>query len=456
MDEEIASLDTFVPPNNNLAEAVTVGAMLLSPAIADAITEIVTPADFYKPAHAAIYAAIVKLAAAGQPADAATVAAELAHAGDLQRVGGVPYLHTLIESVPTVANGPHYAREVASLAIRRRIGEAGVKASSLARGPGEIDEIRESAQQAIYEATTTAEERAPIQSVGDLAGPALEHIRAITDGEVTPGIPTGLRDLDRMFGGGLRPGQLIIPAGRTSMGKSVVTQNWLAHCAAETMRPTVLFSLEMSVDEMMTRLLSEISRVPLHVLISGQVRDEDWYRLREAEQRILTWPLFMVDKVRTAPAMRAYLRRFHARMGDLAMVGVDYLQRVQWHGHPRVDRHVQVGRIADAFKDMAQDLGVPVIAPCQLNRGPETRPGKNANVPRLSDLRESGDLEQTADVVVLLHRPAYYDKQSPRAGEADFIVAKNRNGPTDTVTVTEQLHIQRFVDMAWATPTAAD
>ncbi len=451
MTDAIDRAQPVAPPHDNLAECVTLGAMLLSPAVADTITETLTASDFYRPVHGTIFDAIVRLMLAGEPVDPLTVASDLAEAGDLQRVGGAPYLHTLVESVPTAANGPHYARQVAEAAEKRRISEAGIKAQRLATGPGEMSDIREQAQEAMYAATTAANERAPMTFVGDLAGPSIAQVERLSRGEVPPGIATGLSDLDRLLLG-LRPGQLIIPAGRTSMGKSVVTQNWLVHAVMTTQRPVVLFSVEMSKDEMMLRILSQMSRVPLHALISGNITDEDRTKLARAEDMIAPWPLVLVDSCRTVPAIRSFTRRFRQRMGDLAMVGVDYLQRLTPTDR-RADRHVVVGEFADQLKDLAQDMAVPVIAPCQLNRGPETRPGKDANRPRLADLRESGNLEQTADVVVLLHRPSYYDKTSPRVGEADFIVAKSRNGPTDTVTVAEQLHVQRFVDMSIVEPT---
>jgi replicative DNA helicase len=441
----------LAPPNDNLAESITLGAMMLSPAIADAIMEILTAADFYRPVHGTIFDAIVRLSMASQPIDGATVSVELDRTGDLVRVGGVPYLHTLIESTPTAANGPWYANRVYDMATRRRIGEAGLKATMLARGPGDLPEIKEQAQEAMYAATTAENERAPLVSIGDLTAPAIERIEALSRGEVEPGIPTGMVDLDRMLGG-LRPGQLVIPAGRTSMGKSVITQNFLINCVRETQRPTVLFSVEMSIEEMMTRILCQVARIPLHILISGKISDEDRTRLHRAEELVAAWPLFLVDTVRTVPAIRSYLRRFRQKMGDLAMFGVDYLQELSpatGNGR-RLDRHLEVGEWARDLKHIAQDTHSVCVAPCQLNRGPETRAGKDANRPRLADLRESGNLEQSADVAILLFRPGYYDKQSPRAGEADLIVAKNRNGPTDTVTVADQMHLMKFVDMAIA------
>ena len=345
MTDTIQAPAELAPPNDNLAECVALGAMMLSPAIADAIAEILTAADFYKPVHGTIFDAIMRLSMSSQPIDGVTVSAELARTGDLVRVGGVPYLHTLIESTPTPANGPYYAHRVYDMATRRRIGEAGLKATMLARGPGDLPEIREQAQEAMYAATTAENERAPLVSVGDLTAPAIERIEKLSRGDVEPGISTGMVDLDRLLGG-LRPGQLIIPAGRTSMGKSVITQNFLINCVRDTQRPTVLFSVEMSIDEMMTRILCQIARIPLHILISGKISDDDRTRLRRAEELVAAWPLFLVDTVRTVPAIRSYLRRFRQRMGDLAMFGVDYLQELTpatGNGR-RPDRHLEFHR----------------------------------------------------------------------------------------------------------------
>jgi replicative DNA helicase len=445
--------DWSAPAHDNLAECCALGAMMMSPAIADTVGEILTAADFYKPMHGAIFAAIGRLAATGRPIDGATVAAELADSGDLVRIGGVPYLHTLIESVPTPANGPYYALKVADASRRRRIVEAGLRIVQLGRSESAVGEVAEQAQEAIHAATTDPRDRTVITSIGDLAEPTLRHIEDVADGKIPPGIPTGFKDYDRLTGGH-RPGQLIIPAGRTSMGKSVWTQNVVAHCAQHVVRPVILFSNEMPELDMMMRFYSEVARVPLHKILHGTIDGEDRAKLRDARDLVLTWPLYVVDTCRTIPSIRAYLRRFTQKHGDLALFAVDYLQMISpvATGGRRPDRHVEVGSFARDLKVMAVDLQAVCVAPCQLNRGTETRGGKNANVPRLSDLRESGDLEQTADNVILLYRPSYYDKQSPRTGEADFIIAKHRHGATDTVTVAEQLHLMRFVDMAIVEP----
>ena len=440
----------LAPPRDTKAEQAVLGAMLMSAAVADEISERLTSSDFYVGKHKTIFDAIIAVAATGEAPDTLAVAHHLAANDGLGRIGGAPYLAECLESVPTAANGGYYAGIVHDLAVRRRIVDAGVKMQQLGRGPGELDEVREQAQQAAYEATTDQRDRAVITSVGDLVGPAMDHITAVSEGRIAPGIPTGLSDYDRLTGGH-KPGQLIIPAGRTSMGKSVVTQNWLLHAAEHEVRPVILFSNEMSTDDMMLRILSQTASVGLHRILHGELDDAARAALARAEQHLLTVPLYVVDSCRTVPAIRAFCRRFRQKHDDLAMIGVDYLQRITPVGRPR-DRHEVVGEIANQLKDLAQDMAMPVIAPCQLNRGPETRQTKNGNIPKLADLRESGDLEQSADIVVLLYRPAYYDKTGARSGEADFIVAKHRNGPQDTITVREELHFQRFSDLPVIAP----
>lgn len=449
--------DWSAPAHDNLAEACSLGAMMMSPAMTDAIGEILTAEDFYKPVHGTIFNAIMRLAATGQPIDGATVTAELASSGEIVRVGGVPYLHSLIEAVPTAANGPHYALKVADAARRRRIVEAGLKVVQLGRQDSDVAEIAEQAQETIHKATTDKRDRAVITSIGDLADPALQHIEDVADGKIPAGIPTGLKDYDYLTGGH-RPGQLIIPAGRTSMGKSVITQNWVRHCAQHVVRPVVLFSNEMSELDMMMRFYSEVARVPIHQILHGKITEDDRVKLRDARDLVMTWPLYVVDTCRTIPSIRSYLRRFTQRHGDLAMFAVDYLQKITpvRLGRREEQRYAEIGQFANDLKDTAMDLKAVCIAPCQLNRGPADRGGKEANKPRLTDLRESGDLEQTADNVILIHRPDYYDKQSSRPGEADLIVAKQRHGPTDTITVAAQLHIMRFVDMATIRPNSWD
>jgi replicative DNA helicase len=436
------------PPQDVAAEQGVLGGMLLSKdSIAD-VVEILKSHDFYRPVHATIFDIILDLYGRSEPADALTVAAALNDSGDLQRIGGVPYLHTLIESVPTAANASYYARIVSERAILRRVVEAGTKIVQLGYGVGghggrDVDDIVDLAQQAIYDVTEkrVSEDYA---ALGDMLQPTLDEIEAVgASGGGMSGVPTGFADLDRLLNG-LHPGQLIIVAGRPGLGKSTASMDFARNAAIRHNCASAIFSLEMSKIEMVMRLLSAEARVPLHVLRSGQLTDDDWSKLARRMGEISEAPIFVDD----TPSMnlmeiRAKARRLKQRH-NLKLLVVDYLQLMTSPKRTE-SRQQEVADLSRGLKLLAKEIECPVIAVSQLNRGPEQRTDKR---PQLSDLRESGSIEQDADVVILLHRDDYYDKESPRAGEADFIIAKHRNGPTDTVTVAAQLHLSRFVDMA--------
>ncbi|MEU8816352.1 replicative DNA helicase [Actinoplanes sp. NPDC048796] len=436
------------PPQDVAAEQGVLGGMLLSKdAIAD-VVEILKTHDFYRPVHSTIFDVILDLYGRGEPADALTVAAALADSGDLQRIGGVPYLHTLIESVPTAANASYYARIVGERAILRRLVNAGTKIVQLgygANGNGgrDVDDIVDLAQQAIYDVT---EKRVSedFASIGDMLQPTVDEIEAIgAAGGGMAGIPTGFSDLDRLLNG-LHPGQLIIVAGRPGLGKSTASMDFARNAAIRSNCASAIFSLEMSKIEMVMRLLSAEARVPLHVLRSGQLTDDDWAKLARRMGEISEAPIFVDDTPNmNLMEIRAKARRLKQRH-NLKLLVIDYLQLMS-SPKKTESRQQEVSELSRGLKLLAKEIECPVIGVSQLNRGPEQRTDKR---PQLSDLRESGSIEQDADVVILLHRDDYYDKESPRAGEADFIVAKHRNGPTDTITVAAQLHLSRFVDMA--------
>jgi replicative DNA helicase len=421
--------------------------MLSKDAIAD-VVEVLRPNDFYRPVHQTVYDAIIDLYGKGEPADPVTIAAELTRDGSLERVGGGPYLHTLVASVPTAANAGYYAEIVRERAILRRLVEAGTKIVQLGYGTGgnggrDVDDIVDLAQHATYDVT---EKRVSedFAALGDMLQPTLDEIEAVgASGGMMSGVPTGFSDLDRLLNG-LHPGQLIIVAGRPGLGKSTASMDFARNAAIRHNCASAIFSLEMSKIEMVMRLLSAEARVPLHVLRSGQLTDDDWSKLARRMGEISEAPIFVDD----TPSMnlmeiRAKARRLKQRH-DLKLLVVDYLQLMTSPKRTE-SRQQEVADLSRGLKLLAKEIECPVIAVSQLNRGPEQRTDKR---PQLSDLRESGSIEQDADVVILLHRDDYYDKESPRAGEADFIVAKHRNGPTDTVTVAAQLHLSRFVDMA--------
>jgi replicative DNA helicase len=440
---EFAAFDR-TPPQDLEAEQSVLGGMLLSKdAIAD-VVEALRGGDFYKPAHQTIYEAILDLYGRGEPADAITLSAELTKRGELGRVGGAPYLHTLISSVPTAANAGYYARIVCERAILRRLVEAGTRITQMGYADtGEVDEVVDRAQAEIYAVTEqrTSEDYAPLAEI--MEG-TLDEIEAIgSRGGTMVGVPTGFTDLDNLTNG-LHPGQLVVVAARPGLGKSTLALDFARSASIKSGLTSVIFSLEMTRNEITMRLLSAEARVGLHHMRTGSLGDDDWTKLARKMSEVASAPLFIDDSPNmTMMEIRAKCRRLKQRH-DLKLVVVDYLQLMS-SGKRVESRQQEVAEFSRALKLLAKELEVPVVALSQLNRGPEQRTDKK---PMLSDLRESGSIEQDSDMVILLHREDAYERESPRAGEADFIVAKHRNGPTATITVAFQGHYSRFVDMA--------
>ncbi|MFF4487377.1 replicative DNA helicase [Streptomyces sp. NPDC001544] len=435
-----------VPPQDLDAEQSVLGGMLLSKdAIAD-VVEVLKGHDFYKPAHETIYQAILDVYAKGEPADPITIAAELTKRGEINKIGGAAYLHTLVQTVPTAANAEYYAEIVHERAVLRRLVEAGTRITQMGyAADDDVDEIVNRAQAEIYAVTEqrTSEDYLPL---GDIMEGALDEIEAIgsRSGEMT-GVPTGFTDFDSLTNG-LHPGQMIVIAARPAMGKSTLALDFARAASIKNNLPSVIFSLEMGRNEIAMRLLSAEARVALHHMRSGTMTDEDWTRLARRMPDVSAAPLFIDDSPNLSMMeIRAKCRRLKQR-NDIRLVVIDYLQLMQSGGSKRAEsRQQEVSDMSRNLKLLAKELEIPVIALSQLNRGPEQRTDKK---PMVSDLRESGSIEQDADMVILLHREDAYEKESPRAGEADLIVAKHRNGPTATITVAFQGHYSRFVDMA--------
>ncbi len=432
------------PPHDVLAEQSALGGMMLSKdAVADVI-ETLRGTDFYIPKHEVIFEAILTLYSHGEPTDVVAVTDELIKTGELQRAGGADYLHTLTSIVPTAANAGYYASIVSERALLRRLVEAGTRIVQLGySGQGEAVDLVNNAQAEIYGVTgaDTAEDYVPLTIAVDAAVDEIEAARG-RDGQMT-GIPTGFQGLDQLTNG-LHPGQLIIIAARPAMGKSTLALDFARASAIKGNMPTIVFSLEMGRSEIAMRLMSAEGAVPLQSMRKGTLDNRDWTTIASTRGRINDAPLYIDDSPNmTLVEIRAKCRRLKQRVG-LKMVVIDYLQ-LMTSGKRVESRQQEVSEFSRALKLLAKELGVPVIALSQLNRGPEQRADKK---PALSDLRESGSIEQDADMVVLLHREAAYEKDSPRAGEADLIVAKHRNGPTDTITVAFQGHFSRFTDMA--------
>jgi replicative DNA helicase len=434
------------PPQDLAAEQSVLGGMLLSKdAIAD-VVERLRPGDFYRPNHQQIYDAVLDLFGQGEPADAVTVAAELDRRGLLRRIGGAPYLHTLIATVPTAANAGYYAGIVAEKALLRRLVEAGTRVVQYGYAGAEgadVAEVVDRAQAEIYDVT---EDRGSEDMVAleDLLQPTMDEIDAIQSGGAqSVGVPTGFAELDEVTTG-LHGGQMIIVAARPGQGKSTVALDIMRSCSIKHGMGSVIFSLEMSKSEIVMRLLSAEARIKLADMRAGRMSDDDWTRMARRMSEITEAPLYIDDSPNlTMMEIRAKARRLKQKT-DLRLVVVDYLQLMS-SGKRVESRQAEVAEFSRNLKLLAKELDVPVVAVSQLNRGPEQRTDK---LPQLSDLRETGQLEQDADLVILINRPDGYDRDSPRAGEADLILAKHRNGPIKTCTVAHQLHLSRFTNMA--------
>ena len=429
------------PPQDLIAEQGVLGGMLLSKdAIAD-VVEIIRERDFYRPAHELIYDAIVDLYGRGEPVDPVTVSAELTKRGDIARAGGAPYLHTLISSVPTAANAGYYAKIVRERAILRRLVEAGTKIVQLGYSTeGEVDDAVDQAQAEVYSVTERRANEDYVQ-LSTLLPAALDEIEKISQGVMGEGVKTGFKELDSLTNG-LHPGNMIVLAARPAVGKSTLGLDIARYASIHKGDTSVIFSLEMSRSEITMRMLSAEARVALNNIRAGTLNDEEWARLARRMGEISDAPLFIDDSPNLSlMEIRAKARRLKQRH-DLKLIVIDYLQ-LMTSGKRVENRQQEVSEFSRQLKLLAKELNVPIIAISQLNRSPEQRSDKK---PLLSDLRESGSIEQDADVVILLHRDDLYDNQN-RSGEADLIVAKHRNGPTRTITVSAQLHFARFVDM---------
>ncbi|WP_203453907.1 replicative DNA helicase [Jiangella aurantiaca] len=383
------------PPQDVAAEQSVLGGMLLSKdAIAD-VVEIIRGNDFYRPAHEAVYEAIIDLYGRGEPADAVTVAAQLQKRGELGRVGGAPYLHTLVSSVPSAANAGFYAEIVRERAILRRLVEAGTRIVQLGYSDdGDADAIVDRAQAEVY-AVTEKRASEDYHPLSEIMEGTLDEIEAIgSRGGQMVGVPTGFTDLDSLTNG-LHPGQLVILAARPAVGKSTLGLDLARAASIKNGLTSVIFSLEMGRNEITMRLLSAEAKVPLHHMRSGQMTDDDWNRIARSTGEVSSAPLFIDDSPNmTMMEIRAKCRRLKQR-SDLRLVIIDYLQ-LMTSGKRVESRQQEVAEFSRALKLLAKELEVPVIAMSQLNRGPEQRQDKK---PMLSDLRESGCLPASTRIM---------------------------------------------------------
>jgi replicative DNA helicase len=447
---QVAQNGGRVPPHNLEAEESVLGSMLLSKTAVGEALEILQPEDFYREAHASICETIRDLFAQGEPVDAITCAEELRRRGLLEGVGGAAFIHTLVSSVPTAANALYYARIVSEHAVLRRLIEA---ATTIAQDafdvPEDVENAVNRAEEAIF-AVASRRVHQDFRPIRDLLSESMEHIELLsTRQEDVTGVPTGFTDLDRLLSG-MQPGNLILVAARPAMGKSTFAVNVAQHVAQNAGRPAVVFSLEMSWMEIVQRLICAEARIDTTKIRNGRMGEAEWRRVSHAVGRLAEAPLFIDDTPSISMGeIRAKCRRLKAKHG-LGLIVVDYLQLMT--STRRIENRVQeVSDISRTMKILAKELEVPVMAVSQLSRQPEqTGGGNKPRRPRLADLRESGALEQDADVVMFVYREDYYDPQSEKKGEAEIIVEKHRNGPTDTINLAFLGQYTKFENLARA------
>lgn len=423
------------------SERIVLGALLTDAKLTDDIAAKLTADDFYNPRHAEIFTAILAAHDTGTPTEPFALAGYLMDRGDLNRLGGGSYLHTLVENAPIPAQAGYYVDRIVEMAARRKLETAGIRITQAATSPGHTAEQVAALAEGLLQQVQPRRDDDNMVQLGALLNAGLEAIEHRKDAPT--GLLTGFSDLDRLLGG-LRKKQLITVAAPTGAGKSVFLTNLAQNFALRQKCTVALFSLEMAKEELFERIISAEARVPYHVIRSGTLDDRDWNRVSTALGPMSTAPMFICDQSEITVRQIQNKCRILASRHGLDAVIVDYTQLVQPSKRCSSEQE-QISDVTRGLKLMAGNLDVPVIAAAQMNRGPDMRADK---APQLADLRGSGSIANDSNIVLFVHRPDYYDSETPRAGEADLVVRKNRNGPTDTITVASQLHLSRFVDMA--------
>jgi len=433
-----------VPPHSLEAEVSVLGAAMLSRAAASDAVEFLRVDDFYRNAHRVVFEAVQQLTAAGEPVDTVTVTEWLARHDRLDEVGGPSGVHELTVAVPTAANASYYARIVREKALLRRLIDAGTAVVKLGyESTDEAEQVVDRAESIIYDvaqSNTTSE----YARLGELLNASFEQLEKLAEqnSDIT-GLATGFDDLDRLTAG-LQPQNLVIVAARPAMGKSSLALGVTHFVTARLGVPAILFSLEMSKLEIVNRLLSSEARIDSTRIRTGKLDDADWRKLGDALGALAEAPLFIDDTPSiTLMEIRAKCRRLKQKHG-LGLVVIDYLQLMQ---SPRrtESRQQEVAEISRGLKMLAKELDVPVMALSQLSRQPESRTDKR---PQLADLRESGSIEQDADIVAFIYRDEVYDEDTPDRGIAELILAKHRNGPTGIVRLAFLDHLTKFANLA--------
>ncbi len=433
-----------IPPQNIEAEQAVLGAIFIEPQALTLASEILIPDDFYRASHQRIFNAMLKLADKGEPVDLVTVTKDLADAKILEEIGGVSYLSDLANSVPTAANIEYYAKIVEEKSILRRLirTATGIAQEGYNR-EDEVDSLLDDAEKQIMEVAQRKNTGA-FQNIKDVLVKTYDNIELLhhRKGEIT-GIPTGFTDLDRMTAGFQR-NDLIIVAARPSVGKTAFALNIAQNVATKTDENVAIFSLEMGADQLVMRMLCAEGNINAQNLRTGNLTAEDWGKLTMAMGSLSNAGIYIDDTPGIKVSeIRAKCRRLKQESG-LGMVLIDYLQLIQGSGRNKENRQQEVSEISRSLKALARELQVPVIALSQLSRGVEQRQDKR---PMMSDIRESGSIEQDADIVAFLYRDDYYDKETENKNIIEIIIAKQRNGPVGTVQLAFVKEYNKFVNL---------
>ncbi|MEZ4407733.1 MAG: replicative DNA helicase [Polyangiales bacterium] len=442
-----ASAHGRVPPHDLEAERAVLGSVLLDNSVLASIDSTVTSGDFYHPAHAVIFEAIQGLSARREPVDVVTLAAELRARERLYTIGGAQYLGELTDVIPTTAHAESHARIVADLAGVRRMID--VAHEIVARGYGERGDPEQFLDFAAAKVFEVAQKRAKstLIPLEQAILEAFERIESVLErGAMISGVESGFRDLDRLTAG-MHPGQLIIIAARPAMGKTSFALNLALNAASASQKPVMVFSLEMPRVELANRLMCAEARVDQSRIRTSLLTQDDLTALTAAANRLHSLPIYIDDSGDlTLLELRAKGRRMKAER-DISMIVIDYLQLMKASREKSESREREISEISRGLKALAKELGIPIIALSQLNRSCETRPGKDKR-PMLADLRESGAIEQDADVVMFIYRDEVYNRDTEDRGIAEIIIAKQRNGPTDNVRLRFVRELTKFENLA--------
>jgi len=443
-----------IPPHNNEAEQSVIGAIFLEPQALITAAELLMPEDFYRMAHQKIFQTMISLSDKGQAIDVVTVTEELSAKKELEDVGGISYLSEIANSVPTAANIVHYARIVEEKALLRRL--IRVATSIVEDGYAREDEVEallSEAEKKMME-VSSRKNAGDFRHIKDVLVETYDNIELLhtRKGDVT-GIPTGFRDLDKITAGFQR-NDLIIVAARPSVGKTAFALNVAQNVATKTDENVAIFSLEMGAEQLVMRMLCAEGNIDAQVLRTGALEAEDWRKLTMAMGSLSNAGIFIDDSpgIRVNE-IRSKCRRLQQEHG-LGMIMIDYMQLIAGSGSkPGENRQQEVSEISRSLKALARELKVPVVALSQLSRGVEQRQDKR---PMMSDLRESGSIEQDADIVSFLYREDYYDKETENQNMIEIIIAKQRNGPTGTVTLAFAKEYNKFVNIDWSQHESSD